>query len=179
MTVRLDRAAVEAALCDVPDPEIPMVSVVDLGIVQAIAIAPGPDGDAVTIAITPTFAGCPALEMMRDDIRAAVRALGAASVEVNIVLDPPWTSDRITPAAREAMRAIGLAPPPPAGRFRADPTLALSPTTVDAAASAEPVPCPFCGSTDTVTDNPFGSTLCRSVHYCRGCEQPFEAFKAL
>ncbi len=176
MSPSLDRAAVETALRAVPDPEIPMVSVVDLGIVQSIHIEPGPAGDRVAIAITPTFAGCPALTMMRDDIRAAVLALGAAEVDVRIVLDPPWTSDRISPAAREAMRAIGLAPPPPAGRFRADPALTLA-SAVDAAEA--PVACPFCGSADTVVDNPFGSTLCRSVHYCNRCQQPFEAFKAL
>lgn len=175
MTRHLDRAAVEAALRGVADPEIPMVSVVDLGIVQSIAIAPGPEGDAVTIAITPTFTGCPALDMMRTEIAAAVASLGAASVEVRVVLDPPWSSDRIAPAAREAMRAIGLAPPPPATRFTADPTLSLT----LAAPDEPPTACPFCGSMDTVTDNPFGSTLCRSVHYCNGCRQPFEAFKAL
>lgn len=190
--------AIRAALQHVMDPEIPMVSVVDLGIIQAIEVASAGGGDsdsavagdgervdtvgaAVRIDITPTFTGCPALEMMRAEIGAAVLALGAASVDVRIVLDPPWTSDRIAPAAREAMRQIGLAPPPPAARFRSDPSLSL---TVDVrvtadAVTAEKVACPFCGSPDTVTDNPFGSTLCRSVHYCNACRQPFEAFKAL
>lgn len=171
--------AVWDALRTVKDPEIPVVSVVDLGIIQAVVV--DADGAAVRIDMTPTFTGCPALTMMREEIEAAVRALGASAVEVRVVLDPPWSSDRIAPAAREAMRAIGLAPPPPASRFTADPSLSLS-LAVDAAAAAieaASVACPFCGSADTVTDNPFGSTLCRSVHYCNACRQPFEAFKAL
>ncbi len=177
--------AVWDVLRTVNDPEIPMVSVVDLGIIQAVVIdaidavdavegAVG-GGSAVRIDMTPTFTGCPALDMMRSEIAAAVLSIGAARVDVRVVLDPPWSSDRIAPAAREAMRAIGLAPPPPATRFTADPTLSLT----LAAPDEPPTACPFCGSMDTVTDNPFGSTLCRSVHYCNGCRQPFEAFKAL
>lgn len=173
--------AIRTALRAVMDPEIPMVSVVDLGIIQAIEVGSADAPAHVRIDMTPTFTGCPALEMMRAEIAEAVRALGASSVEVRVVLDPPWTSDRIAPAAREAMRQIGLAPPPPAARFKSDPSLILSVdirATADAVAS-EAVACPFCGSLETVTDNPFGSTLCRSVHYCNACRQPFEAFKAL
>lgn len=168
------RERVMEALRTVSDPEIPVVSVVDLGIVQRVDI----DGDRVVVAITPTFSGCPALDVMRDDIRAAVLRTGAASVEVPIVLDPPWSSDRIAPEARERMRAIGLQPPPPVGdRFRPDPSLVLS--AVAAPDDAQPVACPFCGSADTQVENPFGPTICRSLHYCRACQQPFEAFKAL
>lgn len=163
-------AEVWAALEDVHDPEIPVVSVVDLGIVQGVTIQDG----AVLVRITPTFSGCPALDLMRQEIRDAVLALGAAEVMVEVNLDPPWSSDRISPGARERMKAIGLAPPPPAGRFVAD--LLLSP-----ALSAEPetVTCPFCGSPQTVLENAFGPTICRSLHYCHACQQPFEQFKAL
>jgi len=163
------------ALRTVSDPEIPVVSVVDLGIVQRVDI----DGDRVVVAITPTFSGCPALDVMRDEIRTAVLGVGASAVEVPIVLDPPWSSDRIAPEARERMRAIGLQPPPPArGRFAPDPALALA-DPLAGPLDAEPVTCPFCGSNDTVVENPFGPTICRSLHYCRSCQQPFEAFKAL
>jgi len=168
----LDRAAVLAALETVNDPEIPVVSVVDLGIVQSVIVA----GGHVTVAITPTFSGCPALEVMRDEIRSAVLSIGADSVDVPVVLDPPWSSDRITPGARDRMRAIGLMPPPAVGRFRADPALSLRMPPVE---PDEAVPCPFCGSKDTVVENPFGPTICRSLHYCNACQQPFEAFKAL
>lgn len=172
----LDRAAVLVALASVADPEIPVVSVVDLGIVQSVTI----DGDHVIVAITPTFSGCPALDMMRDEIGQAVRAAGAATVDVPIVLDPPWTSDRIAPDARERMRAIGLMPPPPAsGRFQADPALSIDRAATLAHAAEEAVSCPFCGSDDTVVENPFGPTICRALHYCNACQQPFEAFKSL
>jgi ring-1,2-phenylacetyl-CoA epoxidase subunit PaaD len=172
---RLDRSAVLEALQGVPDPEIPVVSVVDLGIVQDVVIA----GRRVEVAITPTFTGCPALEVMREGIREAVLALGAEAVDVRIVLDPPWSSDRITPQARERMRSIGIAPPgpAPAARFASDPLLAL--TSATAAEDEEPVACPFCGSLDTALEGAFGPTICRSLHYCRSCQQPFESFKAL
>jgi len=168
------------ALDDVKDPEIPVVSVVELGIVQSVSI----DGDRVTVAITPTFSGCPALHLMRAEIAERVLALGAASVDVPVVLNPPWTSDKIAPAARERMREIGLAPPPPAGpRFQADLDLALMPSgrsgPAELAAHEPPVTCPFCGSSDTIVENPFGPTICRSIHYCHACQQPFEQFKAL
>lgn len=165
----LDADAVLVALQDVKDPEIPVVSVVDLGIVQGVAVADG----TVTVTITPTFTGCPALEVMRDEIRARVLALGAAAVEVPVVLDPPWSSDRITPEAWERMKAIGLAPPP-SRRFLADADLSLT-----VVADERPVPCPFCGSKRTALENPFGPTICRAIHYCHACQQPFEEFKAL
>ncbi len=167
----LSREVVLSALQDVKDPEIPVVSVVDLGIVQGVAV----DGDAVTVTITPTFTGCPALEVMRQDIRERVLALGASSVAVPVVLDPPWSSDRITPQAWERMKEIGLAPPPPpAGRYDADDELSL--TVIQ---DRRPVPCPFCGSSNTEMENPFGPTICRAIHYCHACQQPFEEFKAL
>jgi ring-1,2-phenylacetyl-CoA epoxidase subunit PaaD len=162
-------ARVLAALQDVKDPEIPVVSVVELGIVQDVTV--DDDGRKVTVAITPTFTGCPALDLMRAEIAERVRAIGAEEVEVPVVLHPPWSSDRIAPAARERMRSIGLAPPPPSrSRFEADITLSLR---------EEPVRCPFCGSTNTAVENPFGPTICRSLHYCYACQQPFEQFKAL
>ncbi len=197
-------AAVWAALDDVKDPEIPVVSVVELGIVQSVSV----DADRVTVAITPTFTGCPALHVMRAEIADRVLALGATSVDVPVVLDPPWTSDRIAPAARERMRSIGLAPPPPARRaFRADIDLApVPPRTADptpeagapgasrpggfdlsaglasatgATFEAAPVACPFCGSIDTTVANAFGPTICRVLLYCHACQQPFEQFKPL
>jgi ring-1,2-phenylacetyl-CoA epoxidase subunit PaaD len=152
------------ALEDVKDPEIPMVSVVELGIVQDVTV----EGERVRVIITPTFTGCPALHVMRDNIAQRVRALGVADVEVTVALSPRWTSDRISASAREKMATIGLAPPPRhGGRF----DLALDLQLL--------VRCPFCGSSDTVMENPFGPTLCRALHYCNCCQQPFEQFKAL
>ena len=152
------------ALEDVKDPEIPMVSVVELGIVQAVEV----EGDAVRVVITPTFTGCPALPMMREGIAERVRALGASAVDVEVCLSPRWTSDRIAPSARAKMQTIGLAPPP-RHADRLDLVLELTPI----------VRCPYCGSSDTVLENPFGPTLCRALYYCHACQQPFEQFKAL
>lgn len=185
------RRAVLAALESVKDPEIPVVSVVELGIVQSIEITAadadprvesGDDVDEgarsgavdVKVTITPTFSGCPALELMRDEIREAILALGARRAQVVVSLDPPWTSDRIAPAARARMAEIGIAPPPPAARFKADVDLELV-----GLAEPSPVECPFCGSAETRLENPFGPTICRSLHYCTACQQPFERFKPL
>lgn len=156
--------SVWTALDDVKDPEIPMVSVVELGIIQSVVV----EGQQVSVVITPTFTGCPALPLMRENIADRVKALGATSVDVSISLTPRWTTDRIAPAAREKMKTIGLAPPPK-HNGRLDLVLDLQPL----------VRCPFCGSADTIMENPFGPTLCRALHYCNSCQQPFEEFKAL
>jgi ring-1,2-phenylacetyl-CoA epoxidase subunit PaaD len=160
--------AVWEALADVRDPEIPPVSITDLGIVERVEVA----ADAVRIELLPTFVGCPALDVIRDDATAAAApAAGGRRVEVRFVYSPPWTSDRITPEGREALRGYGLTPPPPAAEGRTFVPLASLRRTVGAA------PCPFCGSGDTVVESAFGPTLCRTTHFCRACRNPFEAFK--
>ena len=150
------------ALEEVKDPEIPVVSLVEMGIVREVEIT----DQNVTIKITPTFAGCPALEVMIADVEARVRQLGAADVSVQIVLSPPWSSDWISPEGRAKLKSFGLAPPPIHGG-RAEVIF------YDLAA------CPYCDSKNTVVKNDFGPTLCRSIHYCQQCRQPFEQFKAL
>jgi ring-1,2-phenylacetyl-CoA epoxidase subunit PaaD len=159
-------AAVWAALAEVRDPEIPPVSITDLGIVERVVVT----DDAVEIELLPTFAGCPALDVIRADAeRAGVAVAEDREVEVRFVYSPPWTSDRITPAGREALRSYGLTPPGEGLVFL--PLASLGTATVD------PAPCPFCGSTDTELESAFGPTLCRSTHFCRTCRNPFEAFK--
>jgi ring-1,2-phenylacetyl-CoA epoxidase subunit PaaD len=149
-----------AALAGVPDPELPAVSVVDLGIVRAVVV----EGERVRVELTPTFLGCPALDAMRADVAERVRDLGGEP-EVAVVHEEPWSSDRITPAGREKLRAAGIAPP--AGR----------PTLVQLRAAV--IECPHCGSDDTRLENLFGATACRSIRWCAACRQPFEAFKPL
>lgn len=151
------------ALESVKDPEIPVVSVVEMGIVREVSV----DGDMVKVVMTPTFSGCPALDVMRRDIAACVEGLGAADVAVEIVLFPPWTTEWMTEAAREKLRAFGLAPPPhqPAG-----------PVPITFYDSAT---CPRCGSTHTTLRNSFGPTLCRMIWYCEECRDAFEQFKPL
>ncbi len=157
----LDEAAVRRALAEVPDPELPMLSVVDLGIVHRVEVAPG-DGP-IRVEILPTFVGCPALELIKAAIAERVGAFGRP-VEVTATFAVPWTSDRISQAGRAALAAAGIAPPGPA--------------TTPALLTIEPrVPCPHCGSRDTVLENVFGPTQCRSIRFCRTCRQPFEAIK--
>lgn len=147
------------ALHDVADPEIPTINVVDLGIIRRVEL-----GEPIRVEMMPTFVGCPALDLMRRDIRERLREFG--EVEVKVVFDEPWTTERITPAGRAMLSAASLAPPPRGG-------IRLTPVP------AEPVACPYCGSTETQLENLFGPTACRSIHYCRSCRQPFEAFKVI
>ena len=162
--LRLTEHRVWEALAEIPDPEIPVVSLVDLGVVKNVRV----DGGTVRIDFTPTFLGCPALEVMREAMEDSVRALGAEP-HVDVVLDDSWSTDRITAAGREKLRAAGFAPPAPR--------------------SAQPLRlvelqkggfrCPYCGSSDTKLENLFGPTPCRSVRYCNACRQPFEQFKTI
>jgi ring-1,2-phenylacetyl-CoA epoxidase subunit PaaD len=156
-----DEAAVRAALADVPDPELPMLSVVDLGIVHRVDV---PRGDGpIRVEILPTFVGCPALELIKASIAGRLGSFGRP-VEVATTFEVPWTADRITPAGRQALEAAGIAPPGPAA-----PTGLIS--------LERRVPCPHCGSRDTVLENSFGPTQCRTIQFCRACRQPFEAIK--
>jgi ring-1,2-phenylacetyl-CoA epoxidase subunit PaaD len=160
--------AVWEALGGVHDPEIPPLSITDLGIVERVVVR----DEVIQIELLPTFVGCPALDVIREDATAAVRPVtGDRRVEVRFVYSPPWTSDRITPEGREALRSYGLTPPPPAAAGTTFVPLASLRRTEGAAA------CPFCGSADTVVESAFGPTLCRTTHFCRACRNPFEAFK--
>ena len=152
------------ALAEIADPEIPVISIVDLGVVKDIRVA----GERVEVDFTPTFMGCPALDAMRSQIEDAIRALGAEP-EVRVVLDDSWTTDLITPAGREKLSAAGFAPPAP--RSASPPTLVQL--------ERGPFSCPWCGSTDTKLENVFGPTPCRSLRYCIACRQPFEQFKTI
>lgn len=147
VVVPVDEPAVRAALAEVPDPEIPALSIVDLGLVEQVTVA----DTAIGVELLPTFIGCPALDAIRDAVAVRLAPFGRP-VHVHYSYTVPWTTDRMTPVATEALRASGIAPP---------------------GARA----CPWCGSTDVVRENLFGPTLCRSLHYCRRCRQPFEAFK--
>ena len=157
-------AQVWAALAEVPDPEIPVISVVDLGVVRDVRV----DEDRVHVEFTPTFLGCPALEVMRLQMTDRIAELGAEP-EVEVVLDDSWSTDRITPEGREKLRAAGFAPPTPRG---AEP-----PQLVQLQSNG--FRCPYCGSRDTALENIFGPTPCRSLRYCRNCRQPFEQFKTI
>jgi ring-1,2-phenylacetyl-CoA epoxidase subunit PaaD len=157
-------ARVWAALADIPDPEIPVISVVDLGVVRQVEVK----GTRVHVELTPTFLGCPALEVMRDQMADAVRALGA-DPDIEVVHDESWSSDRITAEGRRKLAESGFAPPEP--RREAPPTLVEL--------QSQAFRCPYCGSADTRLENIFGPTPCRSIRWCSSCRQPFEQFKTL
>lgn len=163
--VTLSRDDVFEILQTVPDPEVPVISVVELGVVRDVEI----DGDHVTVTMTPTYSGCPALKEMEADIRTALAGRGVTRVDVRLVLSPAWTTDWIGPEAREKLRAYGIAPP---GKAEAQGLVMLT-------RARPPVACPFCGSSDTRLQSEFGSTACKAIHVCNSCRQPFDEFKAL
>lgn len=142
-------AAVRSALGTVMDPELPMVSIVDLGMVGAVTV-----GDSIRVEVAPTFVGCPALELIEAAVAERLAPFGRP-VEIVRRFDPPWTSDDISATGLDALRRAGIAPP------------------IDASA----IRCPYCGSDRVVMDSLFGPTQCRSLLYCRACRQPFEALK--
>ena len=153
--MRTIEATVRDALSRVKDPEIPVCSIADLGLVERVAVS-----DArIDVTLLPTFAGCPALDLIRSDAERVVRdAAPGYHVAVSYTFDPPWTTDRITPEGRNALRAFGIAPP---GR-----------TLLQIA-----VKCPHCGSLATTVESDFGPTPCRTIRYCTTCRNPFEGFK--
>lgn len=157
-----DPAAVWAALSQVPDPEIPVVSIVDMGMVREVKV----DGEGVSVTFTPTFSGCPALHVIRQSIEDAVRGLDVNDVEVKSTLTPPWTTDSILPDARERLREYGIAPPAPAEGS----LISLEP---------EPTSCPRCGSFNVRMTASFGPTLCKRLYVCEACREPFEGFKSV
>jgi ring-1,2-phenylacetyl-CoA epoxidase subunit PaaD len=151
------------ALAEIPDPEIPVVSLVELGVIKGVEV----EGGSVRIDFTPTFMGCPALEVMQRAMEEKVTSLGGEP-DVHVLLDDSWSTDDITAAGREKLRAAGFAPPAP----RAAGKLEL-------VQLQRGFRCPYCGSTDTKLENIFGPTPCRSIRYCEACRQPFEQFKTI
>lgn len=149
-------------LAQIHDPEIPALSLIDMGIIREI----GCWEDQVIITITPTFAACPAINVIKQSIHDQLSAAGAKEVEVRTVLSPPWSTDWLTTRGREHLRKFGIAPPP---HHDGSPEKFLS---YQAA-------CPYCGSLDTEVKNDFGPTLCRTIQYCNHCQQPFESFKPI
>ncbi|GAA4228297.1 phenylacetate-CoA oxygenase subunit PaaJ [Actinomadura meridiana] len=152
----------------VTDPELPMLTLADLGVLRDVSETAG----HVEVTITPTYSGCPALDAMRDDLRARLVEAGYADVRIRTVLDPPWTSDWISRAGRRKLSTAGVAPPGTVpGRATGPIPLTLGPT--------RGVPCPRCGSTDTVEVSRFGATACKSLRRCAACHEPFEHFKEI
>jgi ring-1,2-phenylacetyl-CoA epoxidase subunit PaaD len=147
---------------DVKDPEIPVLSLVDLGVIRGVTIS----DNAVSIEMTPTFVGCPAIDFMKHEVIEKLQASGVKNVDVTISFREAWSSDRISEKGRAALKKFGLAPPMASHLF----------TDIEV---LEHVPCPRCNGRDTELKNPFGPTLCRSIHYCNTCKEAFEQFKPI
>jgi ring-1,2-phenylacetyl-CoA epoxidase subunit PaaD len=154
----------------VTDPELPMLTLAELGVLRDVTTDPT---GTVVVSITPTYTGCPALDAMRDDLRARLRRAGIDRVEVRTVLDPPWTTDWISDDGRRKLAEAGIAPPGPAPR-RADGPIPLTLGPVHRRAR-----CPRCGSADTRELSRFGATACRSLYRCDACREPFEHLKEI
>ena len=152
----ITESTVRETLRAVMDPEIPTCSIVDLGIVERIAIADG----SIEVDLLPTFAGCPALDVIKEDVERALAPL-RARVAVRFVMSPPWTTDRVSEAGFEALRSYGIARP-----------------VLQIARKPQPIACPYCGATATEEQSAFGPTPCRTVRYCPSCRNPFEGFKS-
>ncbi len=148
---------------EVKDPEIPVLSIVDLGVIPEVVI----ENESVTIGLTPTFVGCPAIDMMKDEIIATLLSKGIPKVKVDVNFRTQWTSDLITEKGKTALKKFGLAPPPSSHSVISDLDI------------LEHAHCPRCDGTNTELKNPFGATLCRSIHYCNTCKEAFEQFKPI
>lgn len=162
-SVSITEQTIWDALAELSDPEIPTVGLVDLGVILRVELD-APAGWA-RVLLLPTFSGCPAIEIMREQIAERLAQLGLAT-QVDVTRELLWSSDRISPAGRMGLARAGIAPPAPAGQVATIPLI-------------EPAHCPHCGSRHTSLESPFGPTLCRAIAYCRDCRQPFEQFKSL
>ncbi|WP_224275282.1 1,2-phenylacetyl-CoA epoxidase subunit PaaD [Streptomyces sp. LS1784] len=169
-----------AVAAAVPDPELPMLTLADLGVLAEVEVEGG--RGAVTAWLTPTYSGCPAVAEMAADVDRRLRAAGYPDVRVRLRLDPPWSTDLITAEGRRKLAEAGIAPPrPTVVAAAAGPVaLTLGPTrTGTATATAPPVPCPHCGDADTEELSRFGSTACKALWRCRACREPFERVKEI
>ncbi len=168
VSAMLTRDEIFAVLDGVKDPEVPALSVIELGVVRDVEV----DGArAVTVVVTPTYSGCPAMQVIEDDILAALRAHGVDHARVRTTYTPAWTTDWMTDEAKAKLEAYGIAPP------------GLAPSADDDLVPlrrrADVVRCPYCKSSDTELRSEFGSTACKSIRFCNACRQPFEQFKAI
>ena len=160
MVNNISEEEVYTILDSVKDPEIPTVSIEELGILRDVKVS----GDSVTITITPTYSGCPAMDMISKEVVEALTNSGFINVEIKRVLSPAWTTDWISESGKVKLKEAGIAPPGKA----TDPLISISP---------KPIPCPHCDSTETRLTSQFGPTACKALHFCDGCHQPFEHFK--
>lgn len=162
MVNTLDKEYILNALHEVKDPEIPVISVIDLGVIPDVVI----EGEHVTVHLTPTFAGCPAIDAMKEDIIKVLAGHGLENIEVKVLYNEPWSTNMISPRGRELLKDFGLSPPP---AFDGMLTLEVLQNAI----------CPNCSSNNTYMMSTFGPTACRAIHHCNNCHETFEQFKPL
>ncbi|PCJ87012.1 MAG: phenylacetate-CoA oxygenase subunit PaaJ [Flavobacteriales bacterium] len=160
ITKEIDSKIIWDLLAAIPDPEIPVINIVELGVVRNVKVA----NESVEVVITPTYSGCPAMQMIEDDIKEHLKLKGCQNVKVTTVLSPAWTTDWIPEEAREKLKEYGIAPPE-------------KPTSDFDALIGKPKECPQCGSSKTELKSQFGSTPCKSLYVCTDCKEPFDYFK--
>lgn len=156
----IDEKVIWEALAKISDPEIPVLSLVEMKIIREVRLD---EGD-LTVVMSPTFVGCPALDHMKNEIRSRMKDIGIERVRIETTFTPPWSTDMMDEEVKEKLRLFGIAPPP---RNEADLATTL----------ARPVCCPFCNSENTRLTSSFGPTLCKQIYFCDNCKQPFERFK--
>ncbi len=162
VTTDITKETIYRWLEEVKDPEIPVLSLVDLGVITNVTL----EGEAVKVEMTPTFVGCPAMDYMKEEVISALKSKGLSIVDIEITFRKAWSSDLISEKGKAALKKYGLAPPPSTKIFTDLEIL-------------EGSPCPRCNGTNTELKNPFGPTLCRSIYYCNDCREAFEQFKPL
>lgn len=152
-------------LSEIPDPEIPVISIIELGVIRDITIN---DEKSIQLKITPTYSGCPAMKQIEDDVRKKLTENGFTSITINTVFSPPWTTDWLTPEAKEKLRQYGIAPPEHSTEDKS--WLTGKPKTIC---------CPRCKSQNTKLISQFGSTACKALYQCKDCLEPFDYFKCI
>lgn len=163
MITNINKQEIMDGLSEVLDPEVPVLNIVELGIIRDIVV----DKDLISIVITPTYSGCPAMKVIEDDIQKKLKEKGFQNIKIQTVLSPAWTTDWMEESAKKKLKEYGIAPPEgsPDKRF-----LFANPKVIH---------CPFCNSTNTILKSQFGSTACKALYYCNACKEPFDYFKCI
>lgn len=152
-------------LSEIPDPEIPVISIIELGVIRGINII---DETSIQLKITPTYSGCPAMKQIEDDVRKKLAENGFTNITINTIFSPPWTTDWITPEAKEKLRKYGIAPPEHSTEDKSSLT-----------GKSKTIKCPRCKSQNTKLISQFGSTACKALYQCQDCLEPFDYFKCI
>ena len=152
-------------LSEIPDPEIPVISIIELGVIRNIEIN---NDSTISLKITPTYSGCPAMKQIEDDVRKKLSENGFTTIDIKTIFSPPWTTDWITPAAKEKLRKYGIAPPENSTEDKSWLT-----------GKVKNIACPRCKSLNTKLISQFGSTACKALYQCQDCQEPFDYFKCI